>query len=202
MSHLPESPRHVAVHARRGATLLGVDVGERRIGVAVGDPANGAVRPLATIRRVDAERDGATLRRLAEEQGAGELVVGLPLAADGGEGSQAAATRAWAAEVAPHLGLPIAWRDERNTSIAAESRLGGMGRGRAGGPPSAAARTAYRARIDREAAAGIVQAELDARAEANVGRGLDGQAEARAELAARAESGAVADRHVSLEGRS
>ncbi len=148
--------------------LLGLDVGERRIGVAVGDPASGRVRALATIRRGDPEHDAATLRRIAEEHGAAELVVGLPLSLDGSEGPQAAATRRWADEVGPFLRLPVSWRDERGTSVDAEARLGRMGRGRSGGPPSPAARNAYRARIDREAAIAILQAELDARAAVQV----------------------------------
>ncbi len=150
--------------------LLGLDVGERRIGVAVGDPASGRVRALATIRRSDPEHDAATLRRMSEEQGAAELVVGLPLRLDGSEGPQAAATRRWAGEVEPFLGLPVSWRDERRTSVDAEARLGSVGRGRSGGPPSPAARNAYRARVDREAAVAILQAELDARAAVQVER--------------------------------
>jgi hypothetical protein len=59
--------------------------------------------------------------------------------------------------------LPISWRDERYTSERAEISAGRQSRGRAGGPPSPAARNAYRARIDRLAAANIAQAELDAR---------------------------------------
>lgn len=143
--------------------LLAIDLGERRIGLAVADTRTGTVRPLATIRRSDADRDGRTLRRVAQEQRADELVVGLPLNMDGGEGPQAVATREWAAGVADLVGLPVAWRDERLTSEEAELRAGQLGRGRSGGPPSAAARNAYRARIDRLAAAAIAQAELDAR---------------------------------------
>ena len=156
--------------ASRVTTLLGLDVGERRIGVAVGDAATGRVRALATIRRSDPERDGATLRRLAEEHDAAELVVGLPLSLDGSEGPQAAATRRWVDEVEPFLRLPVSWRDERRTSVNAEARIGSVGRGRSGGPPSPAARNAYRARVDREAAAAILQAELDARAAIQVDR--------------------------------
>lgn len=142
-----------------------MDVGERRIGVAVGDLSTGSVRVLTTIRRLDGRADAAVLRQLADEQGATELVVGLPLLADGSEGTQAGLTRAWAAEIAPALGLPVAWRDERHTSQGAEARVGtDARRGRSGGPPSPAARRAHRARVDREAAASIVQAELDARA--------------------------------------
>lgn len=144
--------------------LLGIDLGSRRIGLALADTATAEVRPLATIRRTSIERDAATLGRLAREQQVDELVVGLPRNMDGSEGAQAQATREWAAQVVTLIGLPLCWRDERLTSELAESSLGRTRRGRSGGPPSAAVRQARRAQIDREAAAFIVQAELDARA--------------------------------------
>ncbi len=146
--------------------LLGIDLGERRIGLAVADTDTGVVRPLSTIRRGDAERDAATLGRVAAEQRVDELVIGLPFNMDGSEGTQAAVTREWAALVVVALRLPVAWRDERLTSEAAERRVGAARRGRSGGPPSSASRNAQRSRVDREAAAAIVQAELDARIDA------------------------------------
>jgi putative Holliday junction resolvase len=150
--------------------ILGIDLGERRIGVAVADE-DGAAVPLATLRRArDAGVDAAALVRLAEEQGARELVVGLPLEASGVEGTQARVTRAWGEAIASSVGLPITFRDERLSSHLAETRLGSMKRGRSGGPPSAAQRDAHRARVDREAAAVILQDELDARAHARGGR--------------------------------
>src|SRR3954467_11539544 len=97
-------------------TLLGLDVGSRRIGVSVADPLSGVVRPLTTINRSDAAGEATTLRRLATEQAATELVVGLPLRADGSEGQQALVTRGWAAGVVPLVGLPLRWRDERHTT--------------------------------------------------------------------------------------
>jgi putative Holliday junction resolvase len=103
--------------------------------------------------------------RLAAERGADGLVVGMPLNADGSEGPQAARTREWAVAVAAATGLPLRFRDERFTSMRAEQRIGGPARGRSGGPPSAAQRDAHRARIDREAAALILQDDLDATAE-------------------------------------
>lgn len=144
--------------------LLAIDVGERRIGLAVADTRTAAVRPLATIRRADDARDGAVLARVVAEHRIDELVVGLPLNMDGSEGRQAAITREWAAAALAVVERPVCWRDERLTSERAEARAGRLGRGRAGGPPSAAARNAYRARIDQLAAADIAQAELDARA--------------------------------------
>ncbi len=144
--------------------LLALDVGERRIGVALADSVTGVVRPLATLRRRTPSADTRSLAALAAEQRIDELVVGLPLELDGREGEQVARTRAWAQQVLPPLGRPMSWRDERLTSVVAESGLGRASRGRSGGPPSPAARSARRARVDREAAALIAQAELDARA--------------------------------------
>jgi putative Holliday junction resolvase len=144
-------------------TLLGVDVGARRIGVAVADPESGTVRALTTINRADPSADARTLRRLADEQAATELIVGLPLRADGREGEQARLTRDWAAGIAPLVALPIAWRDERHTSQRAEAHLGRVRRSHNGSAPTTRSLRAYRARIDREAAAAILRAELDAR---------------------------------------
>jgi putative holliday junction resolvase len=143
--------------------LLGIDLGARRIGLAVADTQTGEVRPLATIRRSSAARDAEIIGRLVQEQRVDELVLGLPRNMDGSEGTQAVQTRSWAAAVTPLVGLPLAYRDERLSSEGADSRLGRQRRGRSGGPPSAPARAARRAGIDREAAAIIVQSELDAR---------------------------------------
>ena len=144
--------------------ILGLDLGEKRIGVAVADD-RGIAMPLTTLRRAASpEADAAAIARLLAEQAATEVIVGLPLEASGAHGTQARITRAWADAVAPLLGAPVGYRDERLTSHVAEGRLGPMKRGRSGGPPSRTQRDAYRARVDREAAAIILQDELDARA--------------------------------------
>lgn len=150
--------------AARGR-LLGVDLGARRVGVAIADSASGTIRPLTTLRRSDDVRDAEVLRRLAAEQGVTELVVGLPLTLDGREGSQATETRAWAAAMADRVGLPVTLRDERLTSVVSEARIGRPPRGSCGGPPTGRQRNERRARIDRESAVAILQAELDARSQ-------------------------------------
>jgi putative Holliday junction resolvase len=142
-----------------------LDLGERRIGVAVADADGGLATPLLTVRRGRTpEADVDALARIIAAERAVEVVVGLPLDASGIEGSQASITRAWVAAVADGLGVPVAFRDERLSSHLAEDRLGPMKRGRSGGPPTRAQRGRYRERIDREAAAIILQDELDARA--------------------------------------
>jgi putative Holliday junction resolvase len=144
--------------------LLGVDLGTRRIGLAVGEAAAGVARALTTIQRgPDVATDAARLAPVIAAEQVEELVVGLPIEASGVEGPMAAAARSWAAEVGNLLAIPVSLRDERLTSHVAEERVGPMKRGRSGGPPSRAQRDAYRARIDREAAAIILQDELDAR---------------------------------------
>lgn len=145
------------------SVVLGIDLGDRRIGIAAGDTESGAVTPLLTLRRGTPAQDALAIGRVAAERRAQELVVGLPLHLDGTESEQARRTRAWVAEVDTMLDVPIHWRDERLTSQAAEVRLGRPPRGPSGGAPSPQARRARRARIDREAAADIVQRELDAR---------------------------------------
>ena len=143
--------------------IVGIDLGERRIGVAIGDPAALTASPFATLSRGKTVLDdAAAIAHIAAEQGAAARVVGLPINMDGSEGPQAARTREWAEAVAAATGLALRYRDERLTSERAGSRIGKAGRGRSGGPPSPARREAYRARIDREAAALILQDDLDA----------------------------------------
>lgn len=144
--------------------LLGIDLGERRIGLAIALDG-GRARPFSTIRRAKSTvADAAALANVIAAQGIDAVVVGLPIEASGIEGPQAARTREWAAAIEDHLGLPVQFRDERLSSFLAESRLGPMKRGRSGGPPTRTQREAYRAKVDREAAAIILQDELDARA--------------------------------------
>jgi putative Holliday junction resolvase len=144
--------------------LLGIDLGERRIGLAIADRDGSPASAHQTLRRGKTPADDvAALAPIVAANQVGELVVGLPLEASGEHGPQAELTETWARAIAAALGLPLAMRDERLTSHLAEQRLGPMKRGRSGGPPTRAQREAYRARVDREAAAIILQDELDSR---------------------------------------
>jgi putative Holliday junction resolvase len=137
--------------------LLGIDLGERRVGLAVADEDGSAARPHSTLRRGrDIDADAAALAAVVDALGIDGLVVGLPLEASGEEGPMATQTRAWGDAIRERLDLPVSFRDE--------ARLGPMTRGRSGGPPSKTQRDAYRARVDRGAAAIILQDELDTRA--------------------------------------
>jgi putative Holliday junction resolvase len=148
--------------------FLAIDLGERRIGVAMADTVSGSIKALVTMHRAhSASRDAQKLVTLAGEQDAHEFVVGWPLNVDGSEGSQAFDTRTWADELRRHSKMSVSFRDERHTSQRAELEVGRMARRSDGGPPSAKTRSAHRARVDQLAAESIAQAELDARREAN-----------------------------------
>jgi putative Holliday junction resolvase len=146
--------------------ILGIDLGQRRIGLAIAERDGYAASPLSTIPRSpsgDPEADAVALAVIVKQHEVVELVVGLPLEASGSVGPMATASQAWAARIGELLELPVSMRDERLSSHVAETRLGPMPRGRSGGPPSRTQRDRYRARVDREAAAVILQDELDAR---------------------------------------
>jgi putative Holliday junction resolvase len=144
--------------------LLGVDLGTRRVGLALAGEDDLRARPLVTVpRRRTTVEDVAELRRIVAANAVDEIVVGLPLDMDGGEGAMAGEVRSWAAAVAEQLGVTVRLRDERLSSHVAELRAGPPRRGSAGGPPGPVRRAARRARLDREAAAVILEDELAGR---------------------------------------
>ena len=146
--------------------VLGIDLGERRIGVAIADGPGAGARPLTTLRRGrHVGLDADALLALIDAHQITELVVGLPIDAAGHEGPQAALTRTWVEDIRARLSedVTITLHDERLSSHVAETRLGPMKRGRSGGAPSRHQRDEYRARVDREAAAVILQDALDTR---------------------------------------
>jgi putative Holliday junction resolvase len=148
---------------------LGIDLGERRIGLAIREDS-AAPRGLPTMmRRPTAAADSDRLRTIAAEGRVTELVVGLPLNSDGSVGPQATATLRWATEVAHALQLPITFVDERYSSQRAEASLGRAARGSNGGAPGPARREARRAAVDREAARLILEDALNPELIVNLG---------------------------------
>lgn len=97
---------------------LALDVGDRRIGLAVGDVGGGIARPLRTLVRRGNAADLAAIRELARKEEVTALLIGLPLTLRGEEGPQAARVRRFA-ETLNELGLPIEMQDERFTSTEA-----------------------------------------------------------------------------------
>lgn len=137
--------------------ILGLDVGERRIGIAVGDTETGIATPLRTLRRSgQAAEDIAALARLADDEAAGALVVGLPLTEGGEHGHQVRAVRSFVNQLARNVHLPIHWQDERYSSSEAQQRLGPAGTSRR------KRRKQREEQLDAMAASIILQAYLDA----------------------------------------
>lgn len=99
---------------------LALDLGERRIGLAVGDDEAGLARALPTLHRRGGDADIAALRAIAGAEEVEALVVGLPLTLRGEEGPQARRTRALGEGIARALGLPLEFVDERLTTQHAE----------------------------------------------------------------------------------
>ncbi|MDP9371220.1 MAG: Holliday junction resolvase RuvX [Chloroflexota bacterium] len=133
---------------------LGLDVGERRVGVALSDELGLLAAPLTTVP-VRGRVEGALerLAALARERGAEVVVIGLPVGLNGREGPQARAVRAFAERLAPLLDVPIEFWDERFTTTEAERLL--LERG--------LSREERRARIDAAAAAIMLQGYVDAK---------------------------------------
>lgn len=109
--------------------IVGLDVGERRIGVAVSDATCTLARPVGVLRSSDLDIDAprvaaAEVARLAgEEDGVVSIVVGLPSRLDGTASPMTARVRRFAEEIGRLTALPVALQDERLTSREAESRL-------------------------------------------------------------------------------
>lgn len=98
---------------------LALDVGDRRIGLAVGDTGGGIARPLRTLRRRAVEADVKAIADVARREEATALLIGLPLTLRGEEGPQAARVRRFA-DACVSLGLPIELHDERFTTSEAQ----------------------------------------------------------------------------------
>ena len=141
---------------------MALDVGGRRIGVAVSDETWLIATPIGYVERdTRRRRDRDELRRLAVRWHVERLVVGLPTSLSGREGPQAAEVRAYADGLAVDLGLPLDYWDERLTTAIAEKALIAAGTSRA----------RRREQIDATAAAVILQDYLDATRIRGGGRG-------------------------------
>jgi putative Holliday junction resolvase len=130
--------------------LLGLDVGEKRIGVAVSDPLGTTAQPLETVRRD--EYATRRIEKIVQETGATRLIVGLPLLMDGSEGAQAGLVREFAEALAETVGAPVEFVDERLTTREAEgvlSRSGAKSRLRKEASDRIAAALILRSYMDR-----------------------------------------------------
>lgn len=100
-----------------------LDVGDVRIGVAVSDELGLTAQGIGVVRRKGGRHDLDALAAMLGPYAPARLVVGLPLNMNGSEGPAAKKVRAFAAEAAAHLGVPLEFWDERLTTVAAERVL-------------------------------------------------------------------------------
>lgn len=131
--------------------VLGLDVGERRIGLAISDGAGMLATPYKAIRRRSLERDIAAITHIVQEEEVAQIIVGMPLSLDGSMGPQAERTMVFYEALKEASPVPVKTWDERFSSVEAEHRLR-----EAGVSPSR-----NRARLDASAAAVILQGYLD-----------------------------------------
>jgi len=103
--------------------ILGLDVGARRIGVAVSDPLGITAQGLETLQRRSKRQDFESLQRVIQEYDVREIVVGLPLRMSGAEGTQSEKMQVFAEELRKRFRLPVHLWDERLTSVEANRLL-------------------------------------------------------------------------------
>jgi putative Holliday junction resolvase len=107
----------------RNQRLLGLDIGEKTIGLALSDPALSVASPVSTIKRTKFTADANALLKLMAERGVGGLVIGLPLNMDGSEGPRCQSVRQFAANLLKMKDLPIMFWDERLSTMAVERAM-------------------------------------------------------------------------------
>lgn len=151
----------------RPRRALGIDFGERRIGLALSDPDGRFALPFGVIERRTDRRAVYRIAELARNEEVGLLVVGEPLGLDGRGGEAAERVRRFGAKLAGVTGLPVRWVDEALTTVEATERLRAAGR---------LARDARDGRLDAVAAQLLLQEELDRQARERPDRGPEREA--------------------------
>jgi putative Holliday junction resolvase len=136
------------------ARVMGFDVGDRRIGVAVSDPLGYTAQPLMTLHRTNRRADMKSVGRLLRRHGVEEVVVGNPLYMSGDVSPQALKAQAFAEDLRADFGVTVHLWDERLTTTQAHRHLDEAGHG---------GRGERKGIIDQVAAVLILQSFLDAR---------------------------------------
>lgn len=153
MLHFREDPDVQDDHSKEiSQRILALDLGEKRLGVAVSDETRTVARSVTVFERSSRLADFERIRQVVDEYGVNLLIVGLPILVSGEEGDKAAWVRDYAGELERNLGVEIKFWDESYTTVQAEASLrerGIHGRRR-------------RKRVDAVAAAFILQSYLDA----------------------------------------
>ena len=151
MSALILPLEEAAAHLPPRGALIGLDLGTKTIGVAASDPDRRLAAGVETIARKTFTKDADRILALAADRRVVGFVLGLPLNMDGSEGPRAQSTRSFARNLAKRTVLPIAFWDERLSTVAVEREL----------IAADASRAKRAAVIDQHAAAFILQGALD-----------------------------------------
>jgi putative Holliday junction resolvase len=150
---MPEcSLAELASALARRTRLLGVDLGDKTIGLALSDTGLVVATPLETLKRGKFTPDADKIAALAAEHGIGGIVYGLPVNMDGSEGPRCQSTRQFARNLDERLPLPYAFQDERLSTAAVERVLIGE---------ADLSRKRRAEVVDKAAAAWILQSALD-----------------------------------------
>ena len=131
--------------------LMALDVGDRRIGVAVSDPEQTLARGLQVIRRRSKQADMELIESLVEEHEVERIIVGHPVRLDGSVGEQACRVGAYAADLQEAVGVPVVLWDEGFSTVRAREAMIEAGR----------SRKERKERLDAVAAAFILQDYMD-----------------------------------------
>ena len=143
--------RELRTAIKPGSRLLGLDLGEKSIGLALSDTLLTVATPMATLRRKRFIGDARNIEEIVAEAGVGGFVIGLPLNMDGSEGPAAQSARAFGRNMAARSSLPIAFCDERLSTVAVTRTL----------LAADASRKRRAEVVDKMAAAFILQGALD-----------------------------------------
>jgi len=128
--------------------ILGLDIGDRRIGVALSDPQGILASPLTIIERSDEQAGIKAIVDIVTQKEVGRIIVGLPLSMDGSIGEQAKKVEVFIRELSDHTEVPIEFRDERLTTLSAKRLMRDV-------------RKSQKMKDDAVAAALILQSYLD-----------------------------------------
>ena len=142
---------------------LGLDVGDKRIGVAISDPGGILASPLAIINRKDDAADIEAIITMVNQQQVKQIVVGLPRSMDGSIGRQAEKVKAFTRELCDHTEVPVEFRDERLTTVSAKRLMQAVNtkKTRKTRKTGKTGKTGKKVRHDAIAAAIILQGYLD-----------------------------------------
>ena len=135
---------------------MALDIGEKRIGIAVSDPAERVATPVCVLPAQEVDAGARSFRTVLEDWEPELLLAGLPATLSGEEGPQAARVRAFAQRISDSSGIPLEFADERLSSVEAKRSLRETGM----------SEKSMRGKVDMIAASIFLQAWLDARAAA------------------------------------